>query len=476
MTQDDLCYLTASDALDLFKRRALSPVELIQAQIDRDGAIGEMVNGFTQRHFDQALTAARVAEARYMGKGEAPRPLEGIAVAIKDSSDVAGQVTSYGSLTSESAPKTETAPMNQRLFGAGAIQIGRSTTPEFSCSSVTQSRRWGVTRNPWNADFSPGGSSGGAGAVLAAGTATLAAGSDIAGSIRIPASCCGVVGYKPPRGRVPVEAPFNLDYFCHNGPMARSVTDTILFQNAISGPHPADPVSLPDRKVLPTNYAPIKGWKIAFSMDFGFYEVDEEVKRNTLNALDIFRQLGATVHEVDLGWSDAVAHAANTHLTGFFGASIQPLLDTHADQLTKYARRFAEASTTITPSDSFAAEQIAGRIGVEFNKMMQGYDLFIAPTTALPAVPAGFDEGCDFPEINGKRIERWLAWAMTVPFNMMSTHPVLSLPSGRAANNVPTGIQLVGPTYRDETVFQAAHAYETATGGWFTTKDNRPAP
>jgi amidase len=312
--------------------------------------------------------------------------------------------------------------------------------------------------------------------VLAAGTATLAAGSDIAGSIRIPASCCGVVGYKPPRGRVPVEAPFNLDYFCHNGPMARSVTDTILFQNAISGPHPADPVSLPDRKVLPTNYAPIKGRKIAFSMDFGFYEVDEEVKRNTLNALDIFRQLGATVHEVDLGWTDAVAHAANTHLTGFFGASIQPLLDTHADQLTKYARRFAEASTTITPSDSFAAEQIAGRIGVEFNQMMQGYDLFIAPTTALPAVQAGFDEGCDFPEINGKRIERWLAWAMTVPFNMMSTHPVLSLPSGRAANNVPTGIQLVGPTYRDETVFPAAYAYEAATGGWFTTKDNRPAP
>jgi amidase len=471
--QDELCYLTAVEAITLFKKRALSPVELTQALIDRDDRIGQDVNGFTVRQFEQAMEKSREAENRYMGKGDAPRPLEGVTVTIKDSSDVAGQITSYGSLTADDTPKTETALMNQRLFDAGAIQIGRSTTPEFSSSSITHSRRWGVTRNPWNLDFTSGGSSGGAGALLAAGTATLATGSDIAGSIRIPASCCGVVGYKPPRGRVPVEAPFNLDYYCHNGPMARSVADTLLFQNTISGPHFSDPTSLP-RKNLPVEYKPIKGWKIAWSMDFGFYEVDDEVKRNTLKALEVLRQLGATVEEVDLRWTAEVAKAANTHLITFFGSSIKPTLDEQSDLLTSYARSFAQKSVSITPEKWFQGETVAGRIGVEFNTMMQGYDLFVAPTTALPAVPAEFDEGEEFPEINGRLIERWLGWVMTVPFNMMSSHPVLSVPSGRAANGVPTGVQLVGPCFQDEAVFQAAHAYESAVGGWFKDASNRP--
>ena len=188
--------------------------------------------------FSQAHEAAKNAELSYLGKGEPPRPLEGLCVAVKDSGHIKGQPTSAGSLLSDDTPQSQTSPINQRVLDAGAIVHARSTTPEYSSAVVTWSRRWGVTRNPWNLDITPGGSSGGAAATLAAGSSTLATGSDIGGSIRVPASCCGVVGYKPPRGRNPVDPPFNLDPYCHTGPLGHTVSDVMMFQNLLSGPAP----------------------------------------------------------------------------------------------------------------------------------------------------------------------------------------------------------------------------------------------
>ncbi len=169
-----------------------------------------------------------------MGKGSQPlHPLDGICIAVKDSDHVAGQPTSGGSLLWEDVPQPVTSPIDQRVLEAGGIVHARSAAPEYSCAAVTWPKRWGIPRNPWNPDMTPGGSSGIACAALAAGSTTLATGSDIAGSIRIPAACFGVVGYKPPRGRNPVDAPFNLDGYCHIGPVARTVADTLLFQNLL---------------------------------------------------------------------------------------------------------------------------------------------------------------------------------------------------------------------------------------------------
>ena len=243
MTTDDLCYITAAEALSRFRDRSLSPVELLQALINRAEQVEETINAFTFRHYDQAMAKAKKAEAKYAA-GKRVRALEGLPVAIKDESEIKGWPMSNGSLTLKDNFSTATSPINQRILDAGGIVHARTATPEFSCAGYCHSRLWGVTRNPWNPAFTPGGSSGGSAASLAAGTSVLATGSDIGGSVRIPASASGVAGFKPPYGRVPQEAPFNLDFYCHSGPLARSVTDLAILQNVISGPHPEDITSL----------------------------------------------------------------------------------------------------------------------------------------------------------------------------------------------------------------------------------------
>ncbi|HEX9447740.1 MAG TPA: amidase, partial [Dongiaceae bacterium] len=222
MSDSDLCYLSASEAQRLFRKRKLSPVELMQAVITRADKVNRRVNAFTFTHFDEAMDLARVAEAKFISRTARLGALEGLPVAAKDESWITGKPTSYGSLITKDYMATSTSPNNARILKAGGIVHARTATPEFSCASFTHSRLWGVTRNPWNTRYTPGGSSGGSGAALASGITALATGSDIGGSIRIPAGASGVVGYKPPYGRNPDDAPFNLDPYCHTGPMARS--------------------------------------------------------------------------------------------------------------------------------------------------------------------------------------------------------------------------------------------------------------
>ena len=460
----DLWSLTATEALARFRDRSLSPVELTEAIIARAEATEPVINALSYRHFDAALAAARKAEARYMAQGPKPRALEGLCVAVKDSGHIRGQATSAGSMVTSDVARRDTSPVNQHVLRAGAIVHARSATPEFSCATVTHSRRWGVTRNPWNTELTPGGSSGGAAAALAAGSATLATGSDIAGSIRIPAACCGVVGLKPSRGRNPVDPPFNLDFYCHTGPLARTVSDALLLQNAMCGPHPDDPTLLRPRQRLVPDGRGLEGWRIALSVDLGFYEVDPEVVANTRALAARAADMGATVEEVSLPWDWDVVEAALTHLRQIFGTSIAVEAGERAHLLTPYARAFAEDGLTVTPREFYAALDVAGRVATDLGRLMSRFDLLICPTTAIPAVPARFDHSRDRLKINGNPVEPMLGWVMTVPFNMASTHPVLSLPSGRAANGVPTGAQLVGRSFRDIDVMRAGFALETHGG------------
>lgn len=475
MTDLELCYLPAVEALRRFESRELSPVDLMRAVIARAEAVEPEINALTYTFFDRAMDEAREAEARYMKTDGRARALEGLPVAVKDESYIAGQPTSSGSLIHKDEIAGTTSPMNERILRAGAIVHARSATPEFSCAGYTHSRLWGVTRNPWNPAFTPGGSSGGSSAALASGTAMLATGSDIGGSIRIPASTCGLAGFKPPYGRNPEDPPFNLDFYCHTGPLARSTADTILLQNVVCGPHPCDISTLRPKLRLPTRYAPIEGWKIAYSLDLGFFEVDPEVRRNTEAALDVFRGLGAQVEAVDLGWTREVLEAGLTYLEHLFGAYLSKELDEHAEDMTTYARAFAEKGRSSKATDFIHSLEVAGRMYETFGPIMERHDLFICPTTALPAVPADFDQSRDTVEINGKAVNPMLGWVMTSPFNTLSRCPVLTLPSGRAENGVPTGIQLVGRTYRDVDVFRAGTAYEAAAGIWFRDTRHRPA-
>lgn len=473
MADLDLCYLPAHEALARFRARTLSPVELTTALIARAEAMKQPVNAFTYTHFDEALAAARKAEARY-ARGGRVRPLEGLPIGIKDENMIAGKPTSSGSLIMQDFVADTTSANNQRILGAGAILLARTATPEFSAAGICWSRLWGVTRNPWNTAFSSGGSSGGSGAALAAGMVPLAMGSDIGGSIRIPASACGVVGYKPPYGRNPDDPPFNLDFFCHTGPMARTVRDAALLQNVVCGPHPADIATLRPKLTLPATYAPIKGWKIAYSPDLGIFEVDPEVRRNTEAALQVFRDLGATVTEVRTGWGPEIFDACLAYLVHIFGGYIAGMLDEHGDRMTTYVRQFAEMGRASTARDYVQALEVIAGAYPPIGAILEQHDILVCPTLGLPAPPADYDSSHQELRINGRTVNPFLGWAMTVPFNMLSRLPVLAVPSGRAANGVPTGLQIVGRSYADRDVFRAGIAYETAIGGWFTGPDARP--
>jgi amidase len=473
MSDEDLCYLPASEALALFKQKKLSPVELMSAVIARAEATQKKINAFTFTHFDEAMTLARKAEAKY-AKGARTGALEGLPIGIKDESYIKGKPTSQGSLIMKDYVADHTSPINARIMKAGGIVHARTATPEFSCAGYTWTKLWGVTCNPWNPKFTPGGSSGGSAASLASGTSAIATGSDIGGSIRIPASACGLVGFKPPYGRNPDDPPFNLDFYCHTGPLARSVRDAILLQNVMSGPSPIDVATLRPKLTLPMNYAPIKGMKIAFSMNLGFFEVDREVQKNTRAALDVLRGLGAEVNEVDLGWTHETMDASLAYLTHLFGASLSRLLKKHSRQMTSYARQFAMKGQKSKAADFVETLEVVNRMYARLGPLLETHTVLVCPTLAIPSVPADFDHSKGTIKINGKKVNPMLGWAMTAPFNMLSRCPVLSIPTGHAKNGVPTGMQIVGKTYRDADVFRVGLAFEQAAGGWFCNAKSRP--
>jgi len=470
----DLCYLSAAEAVRLFRTRQLSPVELAEAVIARAEAVEPTINAFAETRYEQALAEARAAEARYAGNGQEPGPLDGLLVAVKEEAPIAGQRNTLGSLPLRDVVADSTAVFVQRIIDAGGIVHARTTTPEFSCAPVTWTKLWGVTRNPWHTSYSPGGSSGGSGAALAAGTTTLATGSDIGGSIRIPASFCGVVGFKPPYGRVPEVEIFNLDHYCHEGPMARTVADCALLENVIAGPDPSDVASLRPKLELPEQLEPVSGMRIALCPDLGCYEVDDDVAANTRAAADRLRDAGATVTEVSLPWQlDMIAQAARIHFGMIFGPSIRELNEQHGAELTSYARHFAAEAAEVAKEDFLTGLELESRIYAPLGALLEDFDALICPTFAIPALPAEYDVA-DEIQVNGRPTANWMDVMMTLPFNIASRCPVLSVPSGLSRDGVPTGLSIVGKTYDDITAFRVAAAHEDRLP-WLDRFSRRPS-
>jgi amidase len=415
--------LSATEAIAHFEARTLSPVELIRAVIERAEKAEPAINAFAETLFEPALEQAHEAERRY-ARGEA-RPLEGVPLAVKDEAAIAGHRTTNGSLLRRDHVDAKSSPCIERLLDAGAIA-----------------------------------------AALAAGTTTLATGSDIAGSIRIPAACCGVVGFKPPYGRVPQDPPYNLDSYCHEGPLARRVLDCARMQNVLAGPHPNDIASLRPKLEVPAELGDLRGWRIAYSIDLGYFEVDAEVVRATEAALDVFRGLGCQVEEIALPWTDAIRISAWTHLKHLFGTDVARNLEAGGELMTPYARAFAEEASGSTADAFLDATTVAGEMYQPLATALERCNVFVCPTNALAAVPADLDPTSTELRINGTSVDPVLGWVMTYPFNMLSRCPVMSVPSGRAETGVPTGIQIVGRSFDDVSVFRAAEAYEKAVGGF----------
>ena len=471
----DLCYLSATEALRRFRKRSLSPVELAEALIVRAEAVEPTVNALCVTFFDEALEAARRAEDAYMGRGDPPRPLTGILVAIKDEMAIAGQPCSGGSLLYRDLIADETVVAGRRVLDAGAIVHARTTTPEFSCAGFTHSRLWGVTRNPWNPEYAVGGSSGGSGAALASGATTLASGSDIGGSIRIPSAFNGVVGFKPPFGRVPEQPPYNLDQYCHEGPMARTVADCALYQNVIAGPDPSDLVCVAPKLEIPERLEGIEGMKIALVATPGDWPIDPDVEANTRSAAEAFREAGAVVEECVLPVRrQDVVRAMMVHFGALFGADIMRAVKDQPEPLTAYAVKMAENATAALRETSFAdGLRIEAGIMTAIADLLAGHELLLLPTL----VTRGFVAGDDYVDhgitVGGVELDEYFEAFLTPLFNIASRCPVLNVPSGFADNGVPTGLQIVGRPYQDVSVFRAGAAYERIRP-WLDAPERRP--
>jgi len=456
----DLHELSAVEALARMRAKEVSPVELLDAVLARAAAVEGTVNAFTETREEEASAAARASADRY-ARGQDVRPLEGLPVALKEELPVEGWRMRHGSLSVDEIAGT-TAPAAERILAAGAVVHARTTTPEFSCTGYTHSKLWGVTRNPWNPSFAVGGSSGGSGASLASGTSFLASGSDIGGSIRLPASANGIVGFKPPHGRVPVEPPYNLDRYCHDGPLARTVGDCALFENVLAGPHPMDVTSLRPKIEVPLEPEGVAGIRIALSTDLGAWDVDEEIRSNTRRVGAVLEEAGAVVEEIELPWTlGEVAAVSRAHFGAIFGAEIAEASARFGDLLCDYTLAWAEeaAGFAATPGAFLHGLEGEQRLWEPVGRLFETFDALIGPTWAVPGIPAG-DSYLGTLLDGGGPNDRQYAAMMTTPFNVLSPCPVLAVPSGFTANGMPSGVQIVGRTYEDASVFRIGAAVE----------------
>ena len=466
----DLCYLSATEAIEKFKSRELSPVEVCRALIQRNEDVGEKLNATTYTFFDRALGEARKAEAKYKNpKSRKLRPLEGICVSIKDFHSVKGEITTYGSKAFEGFKPDQTAPAVERLLEAGSIMLARSTTPEFAFSGVTKSPLWGITRNPWDTTKTPGGSSGGAGASIAGGLTTIADGTDGGGSCRIPASLSGCVGYKPPFGRNPTDREHPLENLLHYGPIVRSVGDAALMQNVMNGQHVADMCSLREKQVLPETFESIRGMKIAFSMDLGFFEIAPDVQKNMRDAVTALKRLGAQVDEVDVGWNWGALDTWMTRWEGAFGGLIGDLLPRWRHEMDPFCLKIAEDGLKHSASRFYQTNAGRQEQWNTLGPILEKYDALVCPTTAVSSLPVEHQDGGNDFKINGKPCNNYVSWALTWAFNSMAWCPVMSVPSGFGDGKMPTGMQIVGRTFDDPTVFRIASAFEKARP-WLNTR------
>ena len=457
MPAKDLNYLSAIEVRNLYRSRELSPVELLESFIQRADEIDETVNPFADKYFNEARIRAKKSEERYI-KGSARR-LEGVPLLIKDSSPIKGIRATAGSLRNATKIDQHTDPSVERLMRAGANFFARSTCPEFCWLFACHSRMWGVTRNPWRLDITPGGSSGGSAAALAAGATTIATGGDGTGSIRQPAAQCGIVGYKSPYGRNPLDRYSSFDTYLNVGPMTRSVADAALMQNIMSGPHPLDHNTLQNKINIPQELSDVRGLRIAYSIDLGHYIVHDDVRRETIETLNVLQDAGAKITEVKIDWASEAIKLAHLSAEFLFAGVVRKALTDHAEMMSDYVPQLYETASSVTEDDYRRSLTVAGELWNEhMGPLFKNYDALITPGVSCPEVPAENWQK-DKILVNGKEITD-TDTAMTALFNMFNRCPVLSVPAGMTDKGLPVGIQIVGRPYDDVTTFQIGQAIE----------------
>ncbi len=458
VVRDDLGWLSALDLARLIRGKEVSPVEVMTVVLARIDALNPALNAYCTVAAEEASDLATAAEVGVL-TGEELGPLHGVPVSIKDLLFTRRMRTTAGSrLLADHVPE-EDAVAVERLRGAGAIIVGKTNTPEFGHKGVTDNPLFGPTRNPWNPALTAGGSSGGAGAAVAAGLAPLAVGTDGGGSIRIPASFCGIYGLKPSFGRVPSGPGLpGWETLAHTGPMTRTVRDAALMLDALAGPDDRDRHSLPagdGASYLEACDAGIAGLSVAWSADLGHGRVDPEVAEICGEAAVRFESLGCHVEVVMPTWDDpeeifrilASAEAFAAYRDRL--AESERLLDPSFIELLRMGER-------VTAEEYLRAVLRRRELWTEVHRFLARFDLLITPTLAVAAFPL---DAPPIREIAGQPVSP-LGWTpFTFPFNLTG-QPAASVPAGFTAAGLPVGLQIVGRRHADRTVLAASAAFE----------------
>lgn len=476
-SQEELAYMPAVQLIELFKKGETTPSEVLEAQISRvkkyngeynvsrrdlvnelDTFNAGKVNAITFDNFDEARKLAKEADERY--RNGTARRLEGITVGIKDENEVKGwRVDAASLLLKDHEPSAADGAMIQKLRREGAIFVFQTTVPEQYLSPMTWSRLYGVSRNPWNLYYGTGGSSGGSGAALAAGFCTLATGSDMGGSIRIPSAMNGLFGFKPPFGRVATSD----NTYETLGPMARTFADMALMQDVIAGPSPEIHSSIRPKLDYPQKYAPIQGQKVAVAYCRNWLQggLSQESDHAVDAAVAALKKAGAQVELTEL---DVSAESfMPTYFKGLMSTSMYAIfdgLDEHRDMFSSYVKNLETYAGNLTPQDQVNAEMMLAKLhrDVQQKVFEKGCIALVMPTLATPHFPADLDATPDkAAQVRGE-IYSSTNLMLTPIWNLASRYPVVAMPVELSDKNIPVGVQIVGNTYDDLNAFRVAYA------------------
>lgn len=457
----DLAFASALELRKLIDEKEVSIVELVEFFYQRIESLNPKLNAYLALCPDQALEQARAAQEAVQ-RGDSVGPLHGIPISVKDLEVTKDIPTTLGCAVFKDRTPDMDSIVVERVRQSGAIILGKTNTSEFGLYGTTENKLGDACRNPWNTERTAGGSSGGAGAALAAGLCTIATGSDGGGSIRIPASFNGVFGIKPSHGRVPRFGGYgrpSANQFSQSGPMTRTVRETALLLQTLAGTDSRDPVSM---RQTPPDFAAglsqgVRGWRIAWSADMGYAGVDPDVVRVAGEAAKLFQQLGAVVEEPRLVIDDPFPAFWDAFSTAAY-TSYGHLLKDHEEDFTEYGLRSLKHGETVTGADMSRAVLKVDQLRRQMETLFDDYDLLLTPTMAVPAFAIG-----DRPSvIGGKEVDPfWGYLPFTFPINMTG-QTASSVPCGFSADGLPIGLHIIGPHGSEVKVLQASAAFEEA--------------
>jgi Asp-tRNA(Asn)/Glu-tRNA(Gln) amidotransferase A subunit family amidase len=461
--RSDLTFLSAVEVAREISQARLRAADVVAASLERIAEVNPILNCFCSVWEEEATAVAAAADAA-VARGERLGPLHGVPVALKDTTPVAGRRTTLGSYTHEHWVPERDAWIVGALRRAGAVIVGTTTSPEFAHTLVTESPLWGVTRNPWDRSRTPGGSSGGSAVAVATGCVALAEGSDMGGSVRIPAAWCGIVGLKPGIGRIPMDTlPGLFDSISHHGALARHVDDARLFLLAAQGPDDTDILSVPCPLDLGAPVEPsVEGMRLALSVDLGCWAVAPGVEAAVRSAAEALARAGAQVEEVRVEvtrrdeevWGDLWA----VFMAAYYGHHVAD----HRERMDPAVLRLIERGNAMSAVEAKRLEIERTALWRRVAPVLGEHDAILCPTMSRGPIPASRADRVERLDRRQADDGRHHSPDMTAPFNLLAPCPAMSVPCGLDDDGMPVGLQIAGRRWREDTVLRVGAALEAA--------------